>query len=79
MAWREKFAALLGRGKQEPQDHQDHSPGYDLGAEGAFALPVFPDDPEAGAAIVPAAQEAYAFAGIVHPIPEDDEPFLGIG
>lgn len=76
MAWREKFAALLGRGKQEPQDH---SPGYDLGAEGAFALPVFPDDPEAEAAVVPAAQEAYAFAGIVHPIPEDDEPFLGIG
>ncbi len=76
MAWREKFAALLGRGKQEPQDH---SPGYGLGEEAGFTLPVFPEDSEAQPILVAAAPEQFAFAGVVHPIPEDDEPFLGIG
>lgn len=73
--WRQKFADLLGRGKET----QDHSPGYELGAEGGFALPVFPDDPEVKPPVAAAAPEQYACAGIVHPVPEDDEPFLGIG
>lgn len=76
MAWREKFASLLGRGRQETQDH---SPGYELGAEGAFTLPVFPDDPKEGSVTAPAVEEQFVYAGITHPIPDDDEPFLGIG
>ncbi|MBK9584406.1 MAG: hypothetical protein KA099_03030 [Alphaproteobacteria bacterium] len=77
MSFRDKFRGFLGK---RPETEADAGPGYGLGAEGAFGLPEFPEDPAPPQQAIVEAPEQYVYVGIDHPVPEadGDDQILGI-